>query len=35
MEPVQETNDENLIFRKQKMQILSDKKEDSKLKVNT
>ena len=35
MEPVQETNDENLIFRKPKMQILSDKKEDSKLNVIT
>ena len=33
MEPVLETNDENLIFQKPKIQILSDRKEDSKLKV--
>ena len=35
MEPVPETYDENLIFQKPKMQILSDKKEDSKLNVIT
>ena len=35
MEPVLETYDENLIFQKPKMQILSDKKEDSKLNVIT
>ena len=35
MEPVPETYDENLIFQKPKMQILSDKKEDSKLNVVT
>ena len=35
MEPVQETNDENLIFQKPKIQILSDKKEDSELNVIT
>ena len=33
MEPVPETYDENLIFQKPKMQILSDRKEDSKLNV--
>ena len=31
MEPVPETYDENLIFQKPKIQILSDRKEDSKL----
>ena len=35
MEPVLETYDENLIFQKPKMQLLSDKKEDSKLNVIT
>jgi hypothetical protein len=35
MEPVPETYDENLIFQKLNMQILSDKKEDSKLNVIT
>lgn len=35
MEPVPETYDENLIFQKPKMQLLSDKKEDSKLNVIT
>lgn len=34
MEPVPETDDDNLIFQKPKMQILSDRKEDSKLKIN-
>ena len=33
MEPVPETYDENLIFQKPKIQILSDRKEDSKLNV--
>ena len=33
MEPVLETYDENLIFQKPKIQILSDRKEDSKLNV--
>ena len=33
MEPVPETTDENLIFQKPKIQILSDRKEDSKLNV--
>ena len=33
MEPVPETYDENLIFQKKKIQILSDRKEDSKLNV--
>ena len=33
MEPVPETCDENLIFQKPKMQIISDRKEDSKLNV--
>ena len=33
MEPVPETFDENLIFQKKKIQILSDRKEDSKLNV--
>ncbi len=33
MEPVPETYDENLIFQKPKIQLLSDRKEDSKLNV--
>jgi hypothetical protein len=33
MEPVLETYDENLIFQKPKIQIVSDRKEDSKLNV--
>ena len=33
MEPVPETDDDNLIFQKPKIQILSDRKEDSKLNV--
>ena len=33
MEPVPETFDENLIFQKPKIQIISDRKEDSKLNV--
>ena len=33
MEPVPETTDENLIFQKPKIQILSDRKEDSKFNV--
>ena len=33
MEPVPETFDENLIFQKPKIQLLSDRKEDSKLNV--
>ena len=35
MEPVPETYDENLILQKPKMQLLSEKKEDSKLNVVT
>ena len=33
MEPVPETDDDNLIFQKPKIQILSDRKEDSKLNI--